>query len=96
MEFNYYLNDEGCNKEGFQYVVNMQDLDCEVFSTDDLIEEIKSLVGDENIDSPADNFYLICCKTEKEIYDVEQVCKKYEDIFIEEDDTYNSDYENYI
>lgn len=85
---NFYLNDEGDNREGFQYVLNLQDLNSEeLLISSDLLEEIGNVVGDENIDSPADNFYLICCKTEEKIDEVEQLCKKYENIFIE--DIYN-------
>lgn len=87
MNFKYYLNDEGDNREGFQYVLNLQDLNYEEFLTSDLLEEIENVVGDENIDSPADNFYLICCKTEEKIDEVEQICIKYENILIE--DKYN-------
>lgn len=83
MDWNYGLNTEG-NEEEFQYVINLLELGSEDYSTDKLLEEVKQVVGEDNVHCVQDGMYFIYTQDEEHINQLDEICKRYEDIFYEE------------
>ena len=90
MDFRHYLNDEGMNNSSEnEYNVITNELDKDIYSVDNLMDEIYNVVGDINVDEIADGFYVITCNDEQ-LLDVINICNIYEDVFYDE---YEEEYE---
>lgn len=80
MEWTYGINPE----DDTNYIVDLSELDNEIYSTYDLLEEIAVLVGDKNINEFEDGIYSIDLEYEELERELNSLCKSFDKIFKEE------------
>lgn len=85
MDWKFEQNSEG---EGFQYLIMVDELDKDIFSVEKLIEEVEDLVGEDNVQELQTGYFAVECINQQQIDLVDEICRKYDDIFQEEEDEY--------